>query len=166
MSESHNEIPPPGATPEGEPYVVPMGAPRAIIVDLDGTVALKHPGRGHFDWDKVGLDYPNWAVIEVVVAVIAQGYDPIFVSGRMEQCRQDTKVWLLGHGLWEDDYDAALFMRPDGDHRSDDIVKLEIFDREIRHNYAVLGVFDDRNKVVAMWRSIGLTVFQVAPGDF
>ena len=27
-------------------------------------------------------------------------------------------------------------------------------------------VVDDRNKVVDMWRSLGLTVFQVADGNF
>jgi hypothetical protein len=46
------------------------------------------------------------------------------------------------------------------------VVKLEIFDREIRERYYVVGVFDDRNKVVSMWRSLGLTVYQVADGDF
>lgn len=147
-----------------EPYSVPMGAPRAIVVDLDGTVALKHDGRGHFEWDKVGDDYPNWAVIEVVSAVIEKGYIPIYVSGRMEQCREHTSTWLYGHGLTTGA--GLLFMRPDGDHRNDAEVKLEIFDREIRRKYAILGVFDDRNRVVDMWRSIGLTVFQVAPGDF
>lgn len=29
-----------------------------------------------------------------------------------------------------------------------------------------LGVFDDRRQVVRMWRELGLTVFQVAEGDF
>jgi hypothetical protein len=30
----------------------------------------------------------------------------------------------------------------------------------------VFLVVDDRNKVVDMWRTLGLTVFQVAEGDF
>ena len=57
-------------------------------------------------------------------------------------------------------------MRDTGDGRPDNVVKLEIFDREVRERYNVVGVFDDRNKVVSMWRSLGLTVFQVADGDF
>ena len=32
--------------------------------------------------------------------------------------------------------------------------------------YRVVGVFDDRLQVVRMWRALGLTVFQVAEGDF
>jgi hypothetical protein len=30
----------------------------------------------------------------------------------------------------------------------------------------VVGAFDDRNQVVEMWRSIGLTVSQLAEGNF
>ena len=30
----------------------------------------------------------------------------------------------------------------------------------------MVGVFDDRMQVVRMWRALGLTVFQVADGDF
>ena len=30
----------------------------------------------------------------------------------------------------------------------------------------VVAVFDDRQKVVDMWREIGLTCMQVAPGNF
>jgi len=46
------------------------------------------------------------------------------------------------------------------------VVKAEIFDREIRGNWNVEGVFDDRKSVVQFWRSLGLTCFQVADGDF
>jgi hypothetical protein len=30
----------------------------------------------------------------------------------------------------------------------------------------ILCIFDDRDKVVKMWRSNGIACFQVAPGDF
>jgi len=53
-----------------------------------------------------------------------------------------------------------------GDGRKDAVVKREIFDREIRDNWRIVGVFDDRQQVVRMWRALGLTVFQVAEGDF
>ena len=33
-------------------------------------------------------------------------------------------------------------------------------------NYNVKFVLDDRNRVVEMWRSLGLTCLQVADGDF
>ena len=62
-------------------------------------------------------------------------------------------------------YDA-LFMRAEGDSRRDSIVKQEIFDTDVRDRWRVVGVFDDRQQVVRMWRGLGLTVFQVAEGDF
>ena len=45
-------------------------------------------------------------------------------------------------------------------------VKHELFNKHVRHDYNVRGAFDDRNQVVEMWRAIGLTVFQVADGNF
>jgi hypothetical protein len=45
-------------------------------------------------------------------------------------------------------------------------VKLELFDENIRGVWNVKRVYDDRNRVVAAWRSIGLTVLQVADGNF
>lgn len=57
-------------------------------------------------------------------------------------------------------------MRPAGDHRRDAIVKRELFDLHIRHQYRVTHVLDDRTQVVQMWRALGLTCLQVADGDF
>lgn len=83
-------------------------------------------------------------------------------SGRTDACRDATALWLAEHvGV-----PFELFMRKAGDVRKDSVVKLELFDRHIRHRYRVLYVLDDRAQVVQAWRSIGLTVFQVAEGDF
>ena len=57
-------------------------------------------------------------------------------------------------------------MRQAGDNRDDRIVKREIYEREIKGRYNVRFVLDDRNKVVALWRDLGLPCFQVADGDF
>lgn len=57
-------------------------------------------------------------------------------------------------------------MRPAGDKRRDDIIKAEIFDQHIRGHHNILLVLDDRDSVVKMWRSMGLTCLQVAEGNF
>ena len=57
-------------------------------------------------------------------------------------------------------------MREEGDYRSDDIIKKEIYDEMILPYYNVIAVFDDRSKVVEMTRKLGLHTFQVADGDF
>jgi hypothetical protein len=142
--------------------------PGAIIVDIDGTMALNDTGhRTPYEYDKVLDDEPNWPVIDVVNAVYATlRYSIVYVSGRPEYCRRDTEAWLDLYAP-----DGMLFMRAGESHkkmdrRSDVEVKREIFDTHIRHEFNVHAVFDDRARVVQMWRSLGLTVFQVADGDF
>ncbi|GAA0801971.1 phosphatase domain-containing protein [Spirilliplanes yamanashiensis] len=150
----------PGAP--GVVYTAPENGQEVVLVDIDGTVALMN-GRSPFDWRRVGDDLPNPAVITAVRAMHAAGYAVVFCSGRDAVCRPETEAWLELHvGV---PY-VALFMRPEGDNRKDSIIKREIFESEIRDRYRVVGVFDDRMQVVRMWRELGLTVFQVAEGDF
>ena len=151
-----------GATGEVVPYVAPPGAPTAVMVDIDGTVALM-AGRSPFDETRVHEDTANTAVITAVRAMHAAGHAVIFCSGRTAGCRTATEEWLAEHVALP--YEA-LHMRAEGDSRKDSIVKVEIFDREIRHKYNVIAVFDDRAQVVAAWRALGLTVFAVAEGNF
>jgi hypothetical protein len=134
------------------------------ICDIDGTLAL-HGGRGPFDWARVGEDQPNPPVVALVRALIRDGHSVIYVSGRMEQCRAETIEWLRRH-VFGHDMAPLLYMRPDGDYRPDDTIKREIYDRDIAPFHRVTGVIDDRAKVVAMWRSLGLTCVQVAEGNF
>ena len=154
------------------PYVEPGGPrvvyapdeslPPAVLVDIDGTVALM-AGRSPYDWSRVGEDAPNPAVIAAVRAMHAAGHAIVFCSGRDAVCRAETEAWLQ---LYVGVPYEALFMRPEGDSRKDAIVKREIFDLEVRDRWRIIGVFDDRQQVVRMWRELGLTVFQVAEGDF
>jgi hypothetical protein len=146
----------------GEPYEPPHGKPPAIMVDIDGTVALRGT-RSPYDETRVHEDHPNAPVIAAVRAMRAAGHAVIYCSGRTAGCRDATQTWLAEHVGVE--YEA-LHMRAVGDTRKDSIVKLEIFDRQIRHRYRVIAVFDDRASVVAAWRDIGLTVFAVAEGNF
>jgi len=62
-------------------------------------------------------------------------------------------------------YDA-LYMRAHKDGRRDSVVKVELFDAHVRDAYDVTCVLDDRDQVVEAWRALGLTVLQVAEGDF
>jgi predicted kinase len=144
------------------PYVPPVGAPTAIVVDVDGTVAL-HGDRSPYDETRVHEDRPNEPVIAVVRALHVQGHAVIFCSGRTDACSAETAKWLMKHvGVPFD----ALYMRHAGDMRKDSVVKRELFDQRIRDGWNVVAVLDDRDQVVRMWRSLGLTVLQVAEGNF
>lgn len=144
-----------------KPYHPDTTLPPAVIVDIDGTVAVHGDERGHYDYDKVHLDQPNHAVLKLV-EMIPSHVKVIFLSGREDRCRDATMDWLFKHGV----YSGMLLMRTTGDHRPDYIIKQELFDEMIRDNYHVLFSLDDRNQVVDMWREMGLTCLQVAPGDF
>ena len=43
-------------------------------------------------------------------------------------------------------------------------MKNELFDAHVRHRFAVRVVLDDRSRVVALWRRLGLTCWQVDYG--
>jgi predicted kinase len=155
------------------------GAPEAIIVDLDGTMAIigdRSPYAGH----ECAVDTINEPVATLVNEWSYTGPDEdrrhvIFCSGRAgtPAAREATLTWLEKHGFKIDGRTRHLFMRPqflpDGktkDDRKDAIIKDEIYRAEIEGKYNIAFVLDDRNQVVEYWRSIGLTCLQVAPGDF
>jgi predicted kinase len=153
------------SVPPGGPAAVydpPPDAPEIVLVDIDGTVALIGD-RSPYDMHGVGRDQPNEAVIAAVRAMHNAGYGVVYCTGRDTRARAATEAWLDRHvGV---PY-LALHMRRFGDQRQDAVVKRDIFAGEVRDRFRVVGVFDDRMQVVRMWRALGLTVFQVAEGDF
>jgi hypothetical protein len=133
-----------------------------IICDLDGTLAIIGD-RSPYDGSSCDKDIPNWPVIRCVLAMYAAGYNIVFLSGRQDKYRAPTEFFIK---KWLPDLPYELFMRQTGDNRKDSIIKQELYDANVRDRCEVLFVLDDRNQVVDFWRSIGLTCFQVAPGDF
>lgn len=68
------------------------------------------------------------------------------MSGRESLCIGDTRKWLANNlGDWVDS--CLLLMRETNDHRKDYIVKTEMFDKYVRNQFNILGVFDDRKQV-------------------
>lgn len=137
----------------------PMLQP-AIVCDIDGTLAHMHD-RSPYDWRKVGNDKVD-IPIAWLTSILFRSVSVILVSGRDESCRKETEDWLAKNGICY----TKLIMRKEGDNRPDEVVKEEIFNDNIRGNYNVRFVLDDRNKVVDMWRQLGLKCLQVAEGDF
>lgn len=154
-----------------EPKVMPLQQditlPKAIIVDIDGTIAEKGD-RSPYDWAKVGEDKPKTHIIQIVECLRRGGHRIIFLSGRDEVCREQTQDWLRQHinlsiiPNW-----VELYMRPKDDMRKDSIIKKELFEKHIKDKYYVVAVLDDRQQVVDVWRKeIGLTCLQVDYGNF
>jgi predicted kinase len=142
------------------PPTIDPDLPNCYLVDIDGTLAInttRHP----FAWDRVDEDALNLSVA-MMVDKLGREHDIILLSGRSSVCYDLTVAWLKQHSI---NY-KALFMRPADDQRPDHILKSELYHFNIRGKYNVLGVIDDRPKVCRMWRSIGLSVFQVGNPDY
>jgi predicted kinase len=154
-----------------ETYVPDTSKRDAIIVDIDGTLA-RMVARGPFDEHLVHTDELIESVARMVEHAAFSDVKIIFMSGRTDGCEAQTLDWLREKMPWLDwagaDVEYQLIMRRSVEDRGrpDDIVKYELFQRHVAERYNVLYVIDDRNKVVNMWRAMGLTCAQVAQGDF
>ena len=164
-----------------------------VIFDLDGTLAnidsrrdISMKPNGKLDWDIfaapnsiLALDEPNAPVIKMAQMFKADGFKIVIFSGRNDRGFDATVQWLNDFKVPFD----LLVMRPDKfkdkswpiadgnpatpDMRfmPDEILKKVMLDTFVDINDVFL-VVDDRDKVVKMWRDLGLNTFQVAPGDF
>lgn len=149
-------------------YVADTSKPKAVIFDLDGTLADNNH-RSPYDLDKCGEDTPKEMVIMYLKMLRQKGFKILTVSGRESGTKEDptvyrriTQKWLLDHTSGSDEH----FQREQGDSRKDDIVKEEIFWANIASRYNVVQAVDDRTQVVEMWRRLGVECWQVDHGDF
>lgn len=142
--------------------VVNPDLPPALIIDLDGTLAHLN-GRSPYDATGACINDP---LVEAVHRVVVMEHDAgtaiLITTGRDEVVRGPTEEWLTNNNVPYDD----LFMRIEGDKRPDTVIKAELYHKYIEGVYTVRYVLDDRNSVVDLWRSLGLTTWQVAAGDF
>jgi len=144
---------------------------KAIIVDIDGTLAnIEH--RRHFvqgdkkDWksffESMIEDTVNGWCARLMGAMANTCHNILLVSGRSGEYREFTKDWLATNSIYYDE----LWMREEGDCRPDVEIKKEIYHYNIKDKYEVLFVVDDRQRVVNMWREIGLVCLQCADGNY
>ena len=166
---------------------------KTVIFDLDGTLAnidvrrdksLKPNGR--LNWDIFAApssimdsDKPNPPVIKMAQMFKADGFKIVIFSGRNDRGFHATKDWLKIHRvpfdlliLRPDKFKADSWPIADGNPATpdmrfmpDEILKKKMLDAFVDIDDVFL-VVDDRDKVVKMWRDLGLNTFQVAPGDF
>jgi trehalose-6-phosphatase len=145
-----------------------------IIFDLDGTLAHIDKRRakatkpdGKIDWDvffapeNIQLDEPNIPVIKMLKA-LTNDYCIVIFSGRDDISAEETINWLNYYGIFPD----MIKMRRHGSFVPDDKLKKLWLDDLRKNDYQVICAYDDRDKVVKMWRDNGVPCFQVAEGDF
>ena len=145
---------------------------KTVIFDLDGTLAdithrlplIKH---GESDWptffQACVADKPIKPTIEICNRLAIAGFRIIISSGRSAVVRTQTEEWLMRHGV---NY-RQLIMRPEEDYTPDDKLKQLWLDTGVFGPVEnIMCVFEDRKRVVDMWRSNGLLCYQVADGDY
>lgn len=144
-----------------------------VVFDLDGTLALidhrRHLVRGKQKrWRDFFAacpdDAPNTPVIALAQMLRRQASPRLRLmvfSGRSDEVKTQTHAWIdanVGAGVFDE-----IRMRREGDYTPDDELK-RAWAEPIKDQ--ILFSVDDRNKVVRMWRKLGVTCFQVADGDF
>jgi hypothetical protein len=111
-------------------------------------------------------DLPIEPVIDIIKSLHRWDYyddceDVHIWSGRCESVRDKTVLWLDKHGITYE----SLKMRPIGDYTPDEILKEKWLNEELAQGKTVEYVFDDRPKVVRMWRRHGIFVFNCSQHD-
>lgn len=148
-----------------------------IVFDLDGTLANIEHRLHYIDREacKARGEKPNWdafhhacvydqpirEMIRLNQVLWASGADIEIWSGRSDLVRPQTEKWLQEHGVRY----SQLLMRFHGDYQPDVELKrswLQAINPVERPHI----IFDDRKRLVDMWRSEGIRCLQVAPGEF
>lgn len=150
------------------------------IFDLDGTLAScqhrvrfleeKHnPNRWREFYAACDWDPPIKTTITVMNALRLVG-DVLIWTGRSDEVREKTVAWLANHtSFLTHELEVVLTMRQAGDHRTDDVLKgewLAGLNPDQRRQLWAGAVFEDRDRMVALYRDAGFTCYQVAPGGF
>lgn len=145
---------------------------RVIIFDIDGTLAnvehRVHHLRGQKkDWGAffaaADADRPHDEIAYLNRMLAADPQNVVLiVTGRPERQRAATLEWLERHGIQFD----KTFFRPTNDRREDSEVKESILEQIVSDYGTPYLVFEDRARVVDMWRSHGIRCLQVDVGDF
>lgn len=146
-----------------KPKLIPHleGLDSAILCDLDGTLAWLN-GRSPFSYTKCDTDLLNPHIAKILDRFTST-HKIILITGRVESCRSQTEKWLKQNKVHFD----FLYMKPDAEvSRKDTETKKEIFEKYIRNRYNVEFVLEDRDRIVQLWRELGLICLQVAEGAF
>lgn len=142
-----------------------------VIFDIDGTLADVDHRRHFVIGKKKDFDAFYDAMVDDTVKVAIQelnhmckrcNHKIIICTGRPEKYRSITVEWLRDNCVYFDE----LHMRPDEMRFKPDFEIKQNMLNGINDKHNVIFAVDDRNQVVDMWRSNGVTCLQVADGDF
>lgn len=161
------------------------------LANINVRRSMSYKKDGNLNWgifndpENIQFDLPNEAVINAYKLYQNSGHRMIIFSGRSSATKEKTIEWLESNGITFD----KLYMRPDEKEEvsqlsfkfpgfsikppdiryiPDDDLKLKWLKEEFPGDKIknLVCTYDDRDKVVNMWRENGITCFQVDYGDF
>ena len=166
---------------------------KTVIFDLDGTLANIDVRRnkslkpnGKLNWDIFAApdsitnwDTPNEPVVKMAQMFDNEGFNIVIFSGRNDRGFDATVEWLWDNKvpwdllvMWPDKFKDKSWPVADGNPATpamrfmpDEKLKKAMLDTFVNKDN-VFCIFDDRKKVVDMWRQEGLTCFEVEEGNF
>ena len=146
-----------------------MGKKRAIVFDIDGTLAHMDGRKYRHGKAAPYLDYDAHddrvdQFVKLFNHMVKQFgmHSILIVSGRKDSSYEVLYKWLNDNSIYYD----HIYMRKHNDNRADYIIKKEIYENFLSPYYDIDIWVDDRQQVVDQMRHLGLKVFQVAEGNF
>lgn len=135
-----------------------------VLVDIDNTLTdarwrlLYARMRDWETFHRLGIrDEPNWPILNLVRALDNAGNNIVLVTGRSDRYQEPTLKWLQ----FFDVPFSALLMRREGDRTPDHELKPQAVKELAEKGLAPWLAIDDRPKVVAAYRALGITAIQV-----
>lgn len=155
----------------GNELTLPIGN-GVVIMDLDGTLSDGshrlhmlptkdlHLTESWREFNKAAKDdAPIENTIKVANALWESGMCVIILTGRSDEVAHDTYLWLRRHNVMFD----YMIMRRAIDNRKDTVIKQEVLEEIGLEN--IVCAFDDSPSVIAHFRSLGITTYQVTEYD-
>jgi predicted kinase len=130
--------------------------PKAIVVDIDGCLARKHPDRDVYDWSKAHLDTVHDPIKHLVNNT---PHEVIILTGRTgdQDGRKILKSWLLDNVVKFD----RIKMRSKGDFSQAAVFKKRVLE-ELLQDWNIQLVLDDDATVIQMAKLMGLNTLQTS----
>lgn len=145
-----------------------LGTRRVAIFDFDGTLSDGskrlhllptkdlHLTESWSEFNRAAIfDDPIQSTIEVMNSLFAAGYHVIILTGRSDEVRHESKLWLKRYGARYD----YLIMRPHTDNRKDTVMKEDAVRAIGIEN--ILAAWDDSVNIIKKFRELGITTYQV-----
>lgn len=135
-----------------------MMKPKAVIVDIDGTLFEEVPNwtqETDLDWVEKTLNMPELKVgIELAKVFKNSGFKLVFLTARGQTCKKNTWIKFKEAGIA--DMVDSMWHRPIKWNGLPPVDYKRLMMKRIMNKYDVMFAMDDSDKNLAMFKSLGI----------